>query len=148
MGFLLHGLQRAGATLRCRAQASHCHGFSCCGAQALRRRFSSCGTQAQLLHSTWNLPRPGIKPMSPALASGFLPNGPPGKSSDFIPFMAVYYLHSYGPLQPINSPWFRLWPLVYKPNTDSASSLRGHPSSTAEVKDPNANHSAYGNSAL
>ena len=148
MGFLLHGLQQAGATLRCRAHASHCHGFSCCGAQALRRRFSSCGTQAQLLHSTWNLPRPGIKPMSPALASGFLPTGPPGKSSDFIPFMVVYYLHSYGPLQPINSPWFRLWPLVYKPNTDSASSLRGHPSSTAEVKDPNANHSAYGNSAL
>ena len=32
----------------------------------------SCGVQAQLLHGTWNLPGPGIKPMSPALAGGFL----------------------------------------------------------------------------
>ena len=28
----------------------------------------------------WDLPRPGIKPMSPALAGGFLTTGPPGKS--------------------------------------------------------------------
>ena len=28
---------------------------------------SSCGTQAQLLHSLWDLPGPGIEPMSPAL---------------------------------------------------------------------------------
>ena len=27
-------LRRAGATLRCGAQASHCGGFSCCGAWA------------------------------------------------------------------------------------------------------------------
>ena len=27
-------LRRAGATLRCGARASHCGGFSCCGAQA------------------------------------------------------------------------------------------------------------------
>ena len=33
MGFLY--LHRAGATLRCGAQASPCGGFSCCGAQAL-----------------------------------------------------------------------------------------------------------------
>ena len=32
-GFLW--LRRAGATLRCGAQASHCGGFSCCGARAL-----------------------------------------------------------------------------------------------------------------
>ena len=55
-----------GTTLRCGAQASHCGGFSCCGArdlgawasvvvvhglsscgsQALERRLSSCGAQA------------------------------------------------------------------------------------------------------
>ena len=29
---------------------------------------------------TWNLPRPGIKPVSPALAGGFLSTVPPGKS--------------------------------------------------------------------
>ena len=28
----------------------------------------------------WNLPGPGIKPVSPALAGGFLTTGPPGKS--------------------------------------------------------------------
>ena len=30
----------------------------------------------------WNLPRPGIKPVSPVLANGFLTltSGPPGKS--------------------------------------------------------------------
>ena len=28
----------------------------------------------------WNLPRPGIEPMTPALAGRFLTTGPPGKS--------------------------------------------------------------------
>ena len=28
----------------------------------------------------WDLPRPGIKPVSPALAGGFLTTVPPGKS--------------------------------------------------------------------
>ena len=32
-GFLW--LQQAGASPRCSAQASHCRGYSCCGAQAL-----------------------------------------------------------------------------------------------------------------
>ena len=32
---------------------------------------SSCGSQARLLHSTWNLPGPGIAPVSPALAGEF-----------------------------------------------------------------------------
>ena len=39
-GFLQ--LRRAGATVRCSAQASRCVGFSCCGAQAL-------GTQASVV---------------------------------------------------------------------------------------------------
>ena len=34
--------------------------------------FSSCGAWTQLLHSTWDLPGPGIEPVSPALAGGFL----------------------------------------------------------------------------
>ena len=29
------------------------------------------GTEAQLLHGTWDLPRPGIESLSPALAGGF-----------------------------------------------------------------------------
>ena len=37
-GFLQ--LRRAGATLRCGVQASHCGGFSCCGARALGTKAS------------------------------------------------------------------------------------------------------------
>ena len=41
---------------------------------------SGCGAQALLPLGMWDLPRPGIAPMSPALAGGFLTTGPPGKS--------------------------------------------------------------------
>ena len=72
--------------LRC-AGFSLC-GFSCCGALALdmwasvavAHRLSSCGTRAQLLRGMQDLPEPGIEPMSPALAGGFLSTAPPGKS--------------------------------------------------------------------
>ena len=43
-------------------------------------RLNSCGTQTQLLCGMWNLPRPGLEPMSPALADRFLTTAPPGKS--------------------------------------------------------------------
>ena len=42
-------------------------------------RLSSCGSQAQLLRGMWDLPRPGLEPMSPALAGGFSTTAPPGK---------------------------------------------------------------------
>ena len=42
--------------------------------------FSSCGTWAQLLCGMWDLPGPGIEPVFPALAGGFLTTAPPGKS--------------------------------------------------------------------
>ena len=69
------------------AQASHCGGFlqsmgsgcagfSSCGSWAVERRLSSCGAWAQLLHGTWDLPGPGLKPVSPALAGGFLTTAP------------------------------------------------------------------------
>ena len=97
-GFLL--LQEVGATLCCGVCASHCSGFSCCrawalgmqasvvvacglsscGSWALECRFSSCGAQALLLRGMWDLPRPGIRPVSPVLASGFLTTVSPGKS--------------------------------------------------------------------
>ena len=32
------------------------------------RRFSSCGSRALLLRGMWDLPRPGLEPVSPALA--------------------------------------------------------------------------------
>ena len=42
-------------------------------------RLSNCGSQAQLPWGMWDLPAPGIGPMSPALAGRFLTTGPPGK---------------------------------------------------------------------
>ena len=33
-----------------------------------------------MLHGMWDLPGPGLEPMSPALAGGFLTTAPPGKS--------------------------------------------------------------------
>ena len=62
------------------ARASRCSGFACCRPRALGHRLSSCGVWASLPRGTWNLCRPGIKPMSPALGSRFLTTGPPGKS--------------------------------------------------------------------
>ena len=43
------------------------------------RRLSSCGSRAQLLRGMWDLPRPGLEPVSPALAGGFSTTTPPGK---------------------------------------------------------------------
>ena len=44
------------------SQASHCGGFSV--VEHRFRGFSSRGTQASLLREMWDLPRPGIEPMS------------------------------------------------------------------------------------
>ena len=43
------------------------------------RRLSSCNSGAQLLCSMWNLPRPGIEPVSPASAGRFFTPETPGK---------------------------------------------------------------------
>ena len=43
------------------------------------RRLSSCGSRAQLLRGTWDPPRPGLEPVSPALAGRFPTTAPPGK---------------------------------------------------------------------
>ena len=43
------------------------------------RRLSSCGSRAQLLRGMWDLTRPGIEPVSPALAGGLSTTVPPGK---------------------------------------------------------------------
>ena len=49
-----------------------------------RRRVSSCGSRAQLLRGMWDLPRPGLEPVSPALAGGFSTTAPPGKPSGYL----------------------------------------------------------------
>ena len=38
-----------------------------------------CCARAWLLRGTWDLPRPGIEPVSPELAGRFLPTGSPGE---------------------------------------------------------------------
>ena len=43
------------------------------------RRLSSCGSWAQPLCGMWDLPRPGLEPVSPALAGRFSTTAPPGK---------------------------------------------------------------------
>ena len=43
------------------------------------RRLSSCNSRAQLLRGMWDLPRPGLQPVSPALAGRFSTTVPPGK---------------------------------------------------------------------
>ena len=43
------------------------------------RRLSSCGSRAQLLGGTWDPPRPGHEPVSPALAGRLPTTAPPGK---------------------------------------------------------------------
>ena len=48
------------------------------------RRLSNCGSWAQLLHGMQNLPRPGLEPVSPALAGRFSTTAPPGKPRRFI----------------------------------------------------------------
>ena len=43
------------------------------------RRLSNCGSRAQLRCGMWDPPRPGLEPVSPALAGIFSTTAPPGK---------------------------------------------------------------------
>ena len=74
------------------------HGLSSCGSRDPECRLSSCGAWAWLLCSRWDLPGPGIEPVSPALAGGFPTTAPPGKSSHSIlnsPFELLLGLNSF-----------------------------------------------------
>ena len=72
----------------CGVWVSYCRAFSCfgawapgfttCSSRALERRLRTCGALSQLLQDRWSLPRPGVEPMSPALAGGFITIQPPG----------------------------------------------------------------------
>ena len=43
------------------------------------RRLSNCGSWAQLLRGMWDLPRPGLEPVSPTLTGRLSTTAPPGK---------------------------------------------------------------------
>ena len=71
--------------------SSRCAGLSLSQPLSLRstgfRRAGSviCGSRAQLLRGMRDLPRPGLKPVSPALAGRFSTTAPPGKpNSSFL----------------------------------------------------------------
>ena len=64
-----------------RVKASQRGGSSCCGSCPPGLGHSSGGSWALLSPGLWHLPRPGIKPMFPALAGRFFSTGPPGMSS-------------------------------------------------------------------
>ena len=89
--------------LLCGVQASQCSGFSCCGARALGARasvvvacgLSSRGAQAYLLRGTWDLPGPGLEPVFPALAGGFLTTVPPGKPPGEAPPPKAFYIRVF-----------------------------------------------------
>ena len=49
------------------------------GSLALESSLTRCGSKASLLLGLWNLPGPGIEPMCPALAGGFLSPEPLSK---------------------------------------------------------------------
>ena len=76
-------LQCAGFSLRWlllwQSMGSRHVGFSSCGSRAVERRLSSWGTRAYLLCGMWDLPRPGLKPVSPASAGRFLTTAPARK---------------------------------------------------------------------
>ena len=60
------------------------------------RRLSNCGSRAQPLRSMWDLPRPGLEPMSPALADRFSTTAPPGKPLQK-PFLISFKFHYFFP---------------------------------------------------
>ena len=75
----------------CGAWASHGGGFPCCGAKALgymsfssftsqdlEHRLSSCGKWTWSPHVMWDLPRPTVEILSPALAVRFFTTEPQG----------------------------------------------------------------------
>ena len=54
-------------------------------------RLSRCGSRAQLLRGMWDLPGPGLEPVSPALAGRLPTTAPPGKP--FIRFLILRQEH-------------------------------------------------------
>ena len=65
------------------------------------RRLSNCGSRAQLLRGMWDLPRPGLEPVSPALAGRFSTTAPPGKSEVFLMWVQGWLQGGLGALETI-----------------------------------------------
>ena len=82
-------------TSRCRAQALEHVSFGSCSCHALDHRFSSCGSPAWLLHSTWDLTGPGIKPVSLGLTGILFTTEVPGKPPSLFKSIQInMFIHS------------------------------------------------------
>ena len=55
------------------------------------RRLSNCGSQAYSLRGMWDPPRPGLEPVSPALAGRLSITAPPGKPKSSIFIVTVNF---------------------------------------------------------
>ena len=77
-------LWRVGLLSSCGARASLV--AEALGTQTSQRTGQELCMWVSLLQGRWRLPRPGVKPLSPALVGGFSRTIPPGKSNN------VYFL--------------------------------------------------------
>ena len=59
------------------------------------RRLSSCGSRVQLFHGMWDLPRPGLEPVSPALAGRFSITASPGKPHTSLLTLCIVSFSTY-----------------------------------------------------
>ena len=59
------------------------------------RRLSNCGSRAHLLRGMWDLPRPGLEPVSPASAGRLSTTAPPGKPCISLIISKMDHLESY-----------------------------------------------------
>ena len=70
-----------------------------------------------MLHGMWDLPRPGLKPLSPALAGRFLTTAPPGKSSVNSLKRTIHVCFSTAQLSPPVTPFLPIHPNPAHPAT-------------------------------
>ena len=76
-------------------------------------RLSSCGSRAQLLRGMWYLPRPGLEPVSPALAGRFSTTAPPGKPPVLLSYHpCIHWNSTFNFLQEFSfalTTWLTVW---------------------------------------
>ena len=85
------------------------------------RRLSNCGSRAQLLRGMWDLPRPGLEPVFPALAGRFSTTAPPAKPYVLSSNQGFYSTHCLS----ISSFLFSAsWSSTYKPAEFSLTQKR------------------------
>ena len=92
-------------------------GSRCTGAR-------NCGSRAQSLRGTWDPPRPGLEPMSPALAGRLSTTAPPGKPwwLHFIQNLDSRVLYRLTPRPPCGL----TWKIKKKPKPKISQVLCGH----------------------